>query len=165
MPRKPDQHFGALPTSSKRLPCDFSGMRGVRARRVTINFGNGALNPSIRRGHSAKTARDLSRGVPRPDLIRSDSMVNMRGALREIRARIRARRTGLHASNRIAKAPHCAFRRLSANKSLAHCSRYVFVFFLLCLTVAAIFDNRHGLFKKFDCGRAAETLSAVQPQK
>ena len=38
-------------------------------------------------------------------------------------------------------------------------------FFLFYLTPASIFDNRHGLLKKFDSWRAAETLSAVKPQR
>jgi hypothetical protein len=36
--------------------------------------------------------------------------------------------------------------------------------FLFYLTRAFIFDNRHGLLKKFDSVPAAETLSAVKPQ-
>lgn len=32
-------------------------------------------------------------------------------------------------------------------------------FLLFCLTGAAIFDNRHGLLKKFDSARAAKPLS------
>jgi len=37
-------------------------------------------------------------------------------------------------------------------------------FFLFYLTGVRIFDNRHGLLKKLDSARTAETLSAVKPR-
>jgi hypothetical protein len=42
-------------------------------------------------------------------------------------------------------------------------ARLRFDSFLFCLTRGVIFDNRHGLLKKFDSARAATTLSAAKP--
>jgi hypothetical protein len=47
----------------------------------------------------------------------------------------------------------------------ARFARVIFDFVLLYLTLVTIFVNRHGPLEKFDSGRAAETLSAVQPQQ
>jgi hypothetical protein len=52
----------------------------------------------------------------------------------------------------------------TADSSISASCVFCCDFFLFYLTGKTIFDNRHGLLKKFDCGRAAKTLSALDPQ-
>ena len=162
MLRKPDLHFGALPLSRKRVSCDFSGMRGVRARRVSIRYVP-APGRAISQGFSLAIPRDLSRSARRQNPIRSYSMEKMRGTLNETRIRKHRSQQNSHRTIRSPK-PRGSRDQGKGTQFTARFARVTFVFVLLCLTLVTIFDNRHGLLKKFDSGRAAETLSAVKPQ-
>ena len=146
MPQKPDPHFGALPTSCKRIPCDFGGMRGVRAQPVTIRYvplSDGRGQP----GYSWRTIRELSRDVPRKSLIRSFSRESMRGVSGK-----NAIRTGNSRRIRDLKRRRSLIVR-STQTQLAACFRRVASdLILLYLTLVAIFDNRHGLLKKIEVG-------------
>ena len=87
----------------------------------------------------------------------------MRGAFSEIKTRRQVRQM-----RRLARisdvgsedsAQRCRFVAQQPGAS----SGLSFDSFLFCLTLAAIFDNRHELLKKFDSARAAKPLSAVEP--
>jgi len=162
MLRKPDLHFGALPLSRKRVSCDFSGMRGVRARRVSIRHVP-APGRAISQGFSLAIPRDLSRSARRKNPIRSYSMEKLH-RLNETPVRKQHSPRNSRRTLRSRK-PRALRDQGKGTQFTARFARVTFVFVLLCLTLVTIFDNRHGLLKKFDSGRAAETLSAVQPQQ
>ena len=160
MLRKPDLHFGALPSSRKQVSCDFTGMRGARARRVSIRHVP-ASGRAVSQGFSLAIPRDLSRRARRKNHIRSYSMEKIHG-LNETQVRKQ------HSPRNSRRTPRTRNARGSGNRGkgtqfTARFARVTFVFVLLYLTVVTIFDNRHGLLKKFDTGRAAETLSAANP--
>lgn len=160
MSRKPNQGFGALPATRKRLPCDFSAMRGGRARKVNIR----CLDTSSTPGHFRAELRNFSRAARGKNPIRSGSMENMRGALSEIQVRKpkhqmrRSRGISLWGARRRVRRMTGSDRSISASDGSAR------DFFLFYLTGVRIFDNRHGLLKKLDSARTAETLSAVKPR-
>jgi hypothetical protein len=151
MLRKTDPLFGVLPNSSKRLACDFSGMRGIRAKTVNIRH----TPVSSRRASQEDSWRigaNLSRGMRRRSLIRLSSMESMRGAShnsdlwKQGRARNPRRKFGLLEQR------GSAVIRASETRVAAHFGYVASDFIVLYLTLVAIFDNRHGLLKKFDVG-------------
>jgi hypothetical protein len=88
-------------------------------------------------------------------------MESMRGAISELKSRRQNLRRGRrHRISRRIQRPGCA-RFPGQPRGLAGFSPDFFLFYL---TPGPIFDNRHGLLKKFKSARSAETLSAVEPQ-
>ena len=159
MPRKPDHHFGALPISRKRVPCDFSGMRGARSRPVTIRHLPDR-DRAFSQGFSLAIPRDLSGRAPRKNLIRSYSMEKLRGTLNETQVRRQPSPRNSHRTIRSRKS-RSPRDQGKGTQFTARFAGVIFDFVLLYLTLVTIFVNRHGPLKKFDTGRAAETLSAV----
>ena len=166
MPRKSDQRFGALPARSKRLQCDFSAMRGARAVRLIICRVT-ALQTSLPEERPSEnshvTPDELSGSRCVKTRIKSGWMEMTRGELNGTEGcrkdkQIR-RRTLISNST---EAP-LVFRGARGGDAAAAVSLLSWNCFLFCLTGAAIFDNRHGLLKKFDSARAAKPLS--QPLK
>jgi len=156
MLRKPDHYLGALPISRKQVSCDFTGMRGARSRPITIRHLP-APDRAISQGFSLAIARDLSRPPRRLNPIRSYPMEKMRGTPDETRVR---KQNTQRDSRPIARKQK---RGGPGTHFTARFARVIFDFVLLYLTLVTIFVNRHGPLKKFDTGRAAETLSAVNP--
>jgi len=91
-------------------------------------------------------------------------MEKMRGSLNETQVRKQHRLWNSRRTIRSRK-PRGSRDQGKGTQFTARFARVTLDFVLLYLTLVAIFDNRHGLLKKFDSGRAAETLSAVQPQQ
>ena len=87
----------------------------------------------------------------------------MRGAFSEIKVLKQAGQ--MRRSGTISKSWPAALtlrpRLVAARAETA--ARLNFDFYLFCLTRALIFDNQHGLLKKFDSAQAAKTLSAAKP--
>jgi hypothetical protein len=161
MLRKPDHHLGALPISRKRVSCDFSGMRGARSRPVTIRHLP-APGRAFSQGFSLAIPRDLSRRARRKNPIRSYSMEKLRGKLNGTQVRKQHSLQNSHRTIRSRK-PRSPRDQGKGTQFTARFARVIFDFVLLYLTLVTIFVNRHGPLKKFDTGRAAETLSAVNP--
>jgi hypothetical protein len=155
-----------------------AGARGIRTQensrkhRSSSNTGDlqfllrsalPVLGRSARgRAHGAVSI-DFSSLTRGKRLIRSCWSEDMRGACSEIMTRTQVRqipcgrkksmaRTGFPQGLRIVR-----FIRVSTPMN---CESFLFY-----LTGRTIFDNRHGLRKKFDGGRVAKTLSVTKPQK
>jgi hypothetical protein len=147
MPPKAGPHFGALPNSCKRLTCDFSRMRGVRAQPVSIRH---IALPDVPAppGYSWRSIRNFTRDSHRKDPIRSFLAGSRRGVAGKNQASTRPRRAILRTvSRRLSSRGGAAPAEFSA-----HFRRVASDFVLLYLTLVAIFDNRHPLLKKFEVG-------------
>ncbi len=147
----------------KHLHCDFSGMRRCRATPVQIRHA-GAQSNSTPPGNSLVRAQDFSRAVGRKTHIRSYWIENMRGAVSEVKARKKdshiTRGTVIRHTTTLAK----DLIRSRSRRSRRARAGFTCDSFLLYLTARAISDNRHGLLRQRASARAAETLSAVEPQ-
>jgi hypothetical protein len=152
MLRKADLSFGAEPVTGKRLPCDFNGMRNLRAKSVTIyhipnSAGRRRIGKPLSVRKHARIARRRRSGFGFPGERRADAVLRIAGLLHSP-----ARRWRSQASRR-------------ADFPMGVLPRFIRDFILFYLTQAMIFDNRPGLLKKFYGARAAETLSAVKPHE
>lgn len=127
-------------------------MRGARAQTVRIRYAS-AASRGVRPGDSWAGIKDLARDERSRGSIRSgwmDSSMRRAGQSRRVckqaKAGVRPKSFGSSQRTRfsIVQAAETRlasqFRRVAAD------------FILLCLTLVAIFDNRHGLLKKFDAG-------------
>jgi hypothetical protein len=151
MLQKTDPHFGGLPLIGKRVPCDFSAMRGIRAQTVSIRHASLPAR-SVPPGNALSIRRKMSRDARGKTVIRSIRTDRMHGASRKNNlwkmvnaGRRRRRNRGLKPRQPLMSAgvepPFTArFERVASD------------FVLLYLTLVAIFDNRLGLLKKFDVG-------------
>lgn len=147
----------------KHLHCDFSGMRRCRATPVQIRHASAQSN-STPPGNSLVRAQDFSRAVGRKTHIRSYWIENMRGAVSEVEARRRDFQIG---RGRVIRYTTAASKRSvpsRVRRSRRARPGFTCESFLLYLTGRAISDNRHGLLRQLVSARAAETLSAVEPQ-
>jgi len=151
MLRKTDPLFGALPTTCKRLSCDFSAMRGVRAQTVHIRY---APTPSrgAKPGDSWAATKDLARDARPRGSIRSGWMDSKRRAGESRSVWKQARAGARPKSFGSLKRTRLSIVQAAETRLASHFRRAASDFILLCLTLVAIFDNRHGLLKKFDAG-------------
>jgi hypothetical protein len=152
---KTDASFGA--PGSKRLACDFSAMKGARARRVKIT----RISPFIQ-AVSSRHKKDFSRAATSKNLINIKLcwIEDMRGAFCEltIRRQVNQMRPSVRISRRSTR--RSSSKSLRLKRVAADFPSDLFLFYL---TRGAVFDNRHGLFEKLDGARMAKTLSAMKP--
>ena len=145
------------------LRCDFSRMRGSRPAAVQIRHLVSTLN-SKPPGNSRGRVQDFSRAAGRKTHIRSRWIDHMRGAVSELKTRRQAppfRRDSAmsHSPAASKRSTHSRVRRLRRARAGFTCDSFLFY-----LTGRVISDNRHGLLRQRAGARAAETLSAVEPQ-
>jgi hypothetical protein len=149
---------GNGPSLARVARRDSSARRG---RRQTNHFGERVQEgPS---GNSQAGDDKFSGASCVKTHIRSGWMEMMRGELNGIEGRRKdkqIRRRSLISNSTEAS---LVFRGAHGADAAAAESLLSWNCFLFCLTGAAIFDNRHGLLKKFDSARAAKPLS--QPLK
>ena len=151
MLRKTDPLFGALPNSSKRLACDFSGMRGIRAKTVNIRHVP-VSGPRSRHAYSWRIDANLSRGSHPRSLIRSSWIETMRGAPDNPDLWKRGRAGNLPGTVGRLKPRRSAIVSAAQKRVATQVRRLASDFIVLYLTLVAIFDNRHGLLKKSEVG-------------
>jgi hypothetical protein len=165
MLRKPDQGFGVLPVTGMRLACDFSAMKNARPQRVRItrvvHFGR----PLSMSGKLLGRTRKFSRATRCKNLIRLYWIEKMRGASTEPKPGKQQQpapgRTSI-GDRRIRRTGNKSGRRLRRSISISR--RFGRDSSLLYLTGRRISDNRHALLTKFESGRVAKTLSAINPR-
>ena len=153
---KRDRNFGAPPARACSLKCEFPGTFVAEA--VPIRQANTA-RLSAPPGNFQGWGRYFSRAPAAQSVIKVRWIESMRGATSERKTgrpdlRIRCR-TGWRIGRRDAG------NRWRKPQALTD---FTSGFFLFYLTTGVIFDNRHGLLKKFESAQAAKTLSAVEPR-
>jgi hypothetical protein len=163
MPRKSDQNFVALPLTPRRLPCDFTAVNQLQPQSVTIRRLH-RCRRSRCPGICLFPPRDFSRSTPAKGPITLYQIEIMRGFVSRFKTRgqdCRARH-GVQNTRLILIAR--PLPSSPARRNIRSSADFARDFFLFYLTGKTIFDNRHGLLKKFDSGRRTETLSAANPQ-